>query len=1369
MADDRDARIAQLEADLRWLRARYDEAQEQQAALADILQRMVAAPGEAEAVLAAIAEHATRLGRAIDTQMYRRTGDLVYLAAHAGPLLTPDQVNMPWSLGERRFSNEVIRGGRTIHEPDIGAVVAARYPDTLANAQRVGRPFGHFTWLGVPLHLSGEVIGALTLRRSDVASFSDREIAVVEAFAAEAALAIENARLFEVLEQRNADLQQSNRQVTEALEQQTATAEILRIIAASQSELSPVFDAVAERAFRLCGASSARVYLVDGQVLRMVTSVAEPDEARAIAELFGPGYTVELSRQSIAGRAVLDGQAVHIEDAEAPEVSAEFPAVIFGPGAARTRLHVPLKRDGTVMGVIAVSRKERAPFSDVQIGLLETFADQAVIAIENARLFEELEQRNAELTEALDQQTATGQILETIASSPTDLDAVLQVIAQTAARLCATSRAVIFQLRERDGRLAPRVQFGEGPTFFGEFDAPFEDRAGFGVEAASVAATAYREGRTIRVADMAKAVHSEYPDSRPVQAVIGHRSVVAVPLVRGADSIGVLIVDRRVVDPFTDKQVALLETFADQAVIAIENARLFRDLSESLEQQTATAEILRVIASSPTDVQRALETIVETAARLCNATGGALHQVRAHDGFLAPRASCGFMQMRMAEHFDDPFRESGGLPPTRDSASGQAFVEGRTIHVHDMAEAIETTYPAAREAQRRVGFRTNVVAPLLGRHGPLGVLSMYRDQVLPFTEREIALLEIFADQAVVAIENARLFEELEQRNAELQASNRQVSEALEQQTATAEILRVIASSPTDVQPVLDAVAENAARLCATDDAAIHQIVGDRLVNVAHYGPLAGVGAEGIPMTRESVAGRAIVDRRAVWVDDWDAAAEREFPEAVAVARRVGVDPLLLAAPLLREDSSIGAIVIRRLERKPFTEKQVRLLQAFADQAVIAIENARLFQAVQDRVRELQALGEVGQAVSSSLELQQVLATIVSRAVELSGGDGGTVYELDDDTQEFVLQAAFRMPDDLVGAIQRTRPWLHDESALSRAARTRAAIQVPDLAAEAVSPVIMALREAGFRALLAVPLMREERIVGALVIRRRVVGAFPQAVVDLVQTFANQSVLAIENARLFQRVEEQSRELEVASQHKSSFLANMSHELRTPLNAVIGYSEMLQEEAEDLGETAFLPDLRRINAAGKHLLGLINDILDLSKIEAGRMDLYVEPFAVGQMVRDVEAIVQPLVEKNGNTLVVSCPGDFGSMHADQAKVRQALFNLLSNAAKFTDHGNISLTVERESDDWLTFSVADTGIGMTEEQLERLFEAFSQAEASTQSKYGGTGLGLAISRHFCRLMGGDLTVESVYGEGSTFTVRLPAQTEASPAYDPRPGVS
>jgi signal transduction histidine kinase len=298
----------------------------------------------------------------------------------------------------------------------------------------------------------------------------------------------------------------------------------------------------------------------------------------------------------------------------------------------------------------------------------------------------------------------------------------------------------------------------------------------------------------------------------------------------------------------------------------------------------------------------------------------------------------------------------------------------------------------------------------------------------------------------------------------------------------------------------------------------------------------------------------------------------------------------------------------------------------------------------------------------------------------------------------------------------------------------------------------------------VPLLREQQIVGALVVRRRTPGEFPQPTVDLVQTFANQSVLAIQNARLFQEIEDKSRQLEIASQHKSEFLANMSHELRTPLNAIIGYSEMLQEEAEDLGQGEFLPDLRKIDAAGKHLLGLINDILDLSKIEAGKMDLYLETFSVAELIRDVQAIVAPLVEKNANELVVRAEGELGMMEADLTKVRQTLFNLLSNAAKFTERGKITLAAQRETvdeRDWLELVVSDTGIGMTPEQLGKLFQAFSQADASTRHKYGGTGLGLAISRQFCQLMGGDVTVSSEYGRGSTFAMRLPARAATTAA--------
>jgi signal transduction histidine kinase len=642
--------------------------------------------------------------------------------------------------------------------------------------------------------------------------------------------------------------------------------------------------------------------------------------------------------------------------------------------------------------------------------------------------------------------------------------------------------------------------------------------------------------------------------------------------------------------PFTDRQIALLEMFADQAVIAIENARLFeeleqrnRELSNALEQQTATAEVLRVIASSPTHLKEVVTTVAETARRLCNADGA--HVQRESEGSLLNLGMAGTERWKTDYAHYRAQTIGRTVPFDRRSISARAFLDRRTTTVADVTmEADE--FPSTAESARLAGYRAQVTAPLLRGDSAIGVIALYRFESRSFTEQQNALLEAFADQAVIAIENARLFEELEQRNAELVESNRQVTEALEQQAATAEVLRVIASSPTDLPAVLQAVVESAARLCEAGNISIWRVAGDELERMAsllgEYPPQPP--GSRLPITRGVMSGRAMIEKRTLHVPDIFAELDTEFTDVGSArwADSAYRPRSFLAVPLLRQDAAIGTLVVSRGEIRPFSDAQVALLESFADQAAIAIENTRLFE-----------------------ELQQA------------------------------------------------------------------------------------------------------------------------------------------NAQLAE-----------ASRHKSQFLANMSHELRTPLNAIIGYSEMLQEEAEEIGEAAFIPDLQKVNAAGKHLLGLINDILDLSKIEAGRMDLYLESFQVRQLVQDVAAIVRPLVDRNDNRLLVSCPDDLGMMQADQTKVRQALFNLMSNASKFTDHGTISLTVQREPEDWLTFAVSDTGVGMTQEQLGRLFEAFSQAEASTRSKYGGTGLGLAISRHFCRLMGGDLTVTSVYGQGSTFTVQLPA---------------
>ena len=413
------------------------------------------------------------------------------------------------------------------------------------------------------------------------------------------------------------------------------------------------------------------------------------------------------------------------------------------------------------------------------------------------------------------------------------------------------------------------------------------------------------------------------------------------------------------------------------------------------------------------------------------------------------------------------------------------------------------------------------------------------------------------------------------------------------------------------------------------------------------------------------------------------------------------------------------------------------------------------------VEELRALGDVSQAVNSTIDLETVLATIVAKAVQLSGTEAGSIYVFDEDSQEFRLRASYGMDDAIIAAI-KGRHIRMGETMVSRAVLQRKPLQIHDVQHDPSLPVLDVILRAGFRGHLTVPLLGANRIVGALVVRRKEPGKFPQSTIDLLQTFAAQSVLAIQNARLFRELEEKSRELQQASRHKSQFLANISHELRTPLNAIIGVSEMLHEDAEALKQDT--EPLDRVLGAGRHLLALINDILDLSKIEAGRMELQLEDFALAPLIANVVKTIEPLAAKNANQVAVNCDAAIGTLHADQMRLRQALLNLLSNANKFTDHGTITIDARQGQEnghDWVTIAVTDTGIGMTAEQMGRLFQEFSQADASTTRKYGGTGLGLAISKRFCQMMGGDITVKSAPGRGSTFTIRLPRMAQRDQA--------
>jgi signal transduction histidine kinase len=612
---------------------------------------------------------------------------------------------------------------------------------------------------------------------------------------------------------------------------------------------------------------------------------------------------------------------------------------------------------------------------------------------------------------------------------------------------------------------------------------------------------------------------------------------------------------------------------------------------------------------------------------------------------------------------------------------------------------------------------------------------------------------------------AQLEESYANLEQKVELRTRELTEALEQQTATSEILRVISSSPTDIQPVLDTILANALRLCEARHGAVFTFDGAafRLAAIDGFGRvpefLAALRTAVIPAGTETPLRRVALERRPVQAQDILADPSFEVPEAY----RLEGMRTCLAIPLLKENAVIGALAFHRKEVRPFTEKQIELLKTFADQAVIAIENVRLFQELQARTRELgqsveqlQALGEVGQAVSSTLDLQTVLTTIVAHADQLSGADGGSIYEYNETTERFDMRATRRMADEVV-EVARSNPIPLGEGGIGRAALVREPVQIPDIAAEGAYEGRMrdVLRHAGFRAVLAIPLLREDRILGGLVVVRKTPGLFPPAVVDLLKTFAAQSALAIQNARLFRELEEKSRQLEAASRHKSEFLANMSHELRTPLNAIIGFSEVLQEQMFGELNPKQKEYVQDIHGSGHHLLSLINDILDLSKVEAGRMELELAEFDLPASLEGALTLVRERAARHELTLDLRMDAGVGSLVGDERKVRQVLLNLLSNAVKFTPPGGRVTVTAAPADGMIEISVSDTGIGVAQEDQEAIFEEFRQVGTDYARKREGTGLGLSLARRFVELHGGRIWVKSQLGRGSTFTFTLPVR--------------
>jgi GAF domain-containing protein/nitrogen-specific signal transduction histidine kinase len=1085
---------AKLDHDVADLKRRLDEAEAQKAAMAEILEVINSSPGELAPVFDLILTKAHDLCGAEVGVLLSYDGECYWpLVARGTSARFIEHIRQGFRPGVNNPFARVLQGEPFVQIPDVAEFISKGIDDP---ELRIAAEMGISTFVVVPLLKDGKCIGAISANRRTVRPLTDKQLALLQSFAAQAVLAMENARL--ITETR------------ESLEKQTATAEILRVISASPTDLQPTFDAIAERATTLCGAVSGAVFRFDGSLIHFAAHYGwDQEELQATRSAFPmpPG------RGSITARAIMDRKVAHSDD-----VSGDPSVQPILAQAFRTVLSVPMLRDGDALGAITVTRRQVEPFTEAQIELLKTFADQAVIAIENVRLFTELNERTDDLQESLEYQTASSDVLKVISRSTFDLQPVLQTVVETATRLCDADMGFLMR---RDG---DAYRAGAAIGYSREYEV-FLRTHPLTINRGSLTGRVALEGRTVHIEDVT--ADPEYTLSEST-TLAGQRTALGVPLLREGQPVGVVVLARKRVEPFTDKQIELVTTFADQAVIAIENTRLISETREALEQQTATAEVLGVINSSPGDLSPVFEAMLEKATGLCEAPLGTLWL---YDGrHLNPVATRG-----ASPEFADFLRRGPHKPnPVQERQLGG---EG-TIHLADLkgTALYRDGDTLARAVADLGGIQTVLSVPLRREDRVLGLFGVYRQEQRPFSEKQMALIENFAAQAVIAIENARLINE--------------TREALEQQTATAEVLGVINSSPGDLGPVFDAILEKAHSLCGAEFGGLLTYDGEsvRLAAERNLPPAWAELVRGPWLPRyDHPVSRIIRGERLFQIDDMAEIARTTDDPVVRAAVELGGIRSLLLVPLRKDNTFLGYITTYRQEVRPFTDKQIALLENFAAQAVIAMENARLITETRDALEQQTATAEVLSVINSSPgDLAPVFDAMLEKATRLSAASFGILLIYDG--QRFRHAALRGIPPAYAEFMREHPPIYGPDSAPGRLLAGEDLVHVMDMMNTELyrsgEPNRRAIADlAGARTVIAVPLRKDSVLMGAIVVFRQEVRPFSEKQLSLLRNFAAQAVIAMENARLLDEIRQRQAELRVTFDNMGDGVVMFDERLR----------------------------------------------------------------------------------------------------------------------------------------------------------------------------------------------------------------------------------